>query len=75
MLINDAFQVNKQGTIDTQRVLNLRRLDIDDRDWLRAMDAISDALRVNATKTYLRFYNIDTETGARQAISLDLAAL
>lgn len=75
VLVNDAFQVNKQGSIDTHRVLGLRRLDIKDGDWLRAMDAISDALRVHGSKTYLRFYNIDTETGARQAISLDLAAL
>lgn len=75
VLINDAFQVNKQGTIDTQRVLGLRRLNIEDRDWLRAMEAISDALRVNSTKTYLRFYSVDIETGARAAIPLDLAAL
>lgn len=75
VLVNDAFQVNQQGRIDTQRVLGLRRLKIDDADWLRAMDAIADALRVHSTKTYLRFYAVDPGTGAKRAIPLDLAAL
>jgi len=75
VLVNDAFQVNKQGRIDTQRVLGLRRLSIDDADWRRAMDAIADALRVHSTKTYLRFYAVDPGTGTRRAIPLDMAAL
>jgi hypothetical protein len=74
-LINHAFQVNKEGRIDTGRVLGLRRLDIVDTDWQRAMDAISDAVRVTSSKTYVRFYEINTENGARQSIPLDLAAV
>jgi hypothetical protein len=72
-LIDHAFQVNKEGRIDTHRVLGLRRLDIEDADWKRAMDAISDAVRVSGSKTYVRFYQIDAETGQRAAITLDLA--
>lgn len=74
-LVNHAFQVNKEGRIDTGRVLGLRRLEIEDGEWRRAMDAISDAVRVTSSKTYLRFYEVDTDTGARRAISLDLAAV
>ncbi|TRD18373.1 DUF3164 family protein [Palleronia caenipelagi] len=74
-LINHAFQVNKEGRIDTGRVLGLRRLDITDTDWQRAMDAISDAVRVTSSKTYLRFYEINPSNGARQPIALDLAAV
>lgn len=74
-LVNHAFQVNKEGRIDTGRVLGLRRLDIDDTEWNRAMDAISDAVRVTSSKTYIRFYEVDTETGVRQPIPLDLAAV
>lgn len=43
-LINDAFQVNKEGKINTNRVLGLKRLDIKDEKWGRAMQAISDQL-------------------------------
>ena len=67
-LVNDAFQVNQAGRIDTGRVLGLRRLEIDDPEWQRAMGAISDAVRTVSSKTYLRFYERDPDTGARRAI-------
>lgn len=75
VLVNDAFQVDQQGKISTGRVLRLRRLDIKDEAWLRAMQAISDSLRVSSTKPYIRFYERDEESGEYQAINLDVAAL
>lgn len=73
-LINHAFQVNKEGNIDTGRVLGLRRLDITDEKWTSAMNAISDAVRVTGSRTYIRFYETDPK-GERKAIPLDLAAV
>lgn len=75
VLVNDAFQVDQQGKISTGRVLRLRRLDIKDEAWQRAMQAISDSLRVSSTKPYIRFYERDDATGEYQAINLDVAAL
>jgi Protein of unknown function (DUF3164) len=75
VLVNDAFQVDQQGKISTGRVLRLRRLDIKDAAWQRAMQAISDSLRVSSTKPYIRFYERDDATGEYQAINLDVAAL
>lgn len=75
VLVDHAFQVNKQGRIDTQRVLGLRRLAIEDPEWTRAMEAIGDALRVHDSTTYVRFYRRDPDTGRREAIALDLAAV
>lgn len=74
-LVNDAFQVSKEGRIDTGRVLGLRRLDIQDDAWARAMGAIGDAVRVVSSKTYVRFYERDPDTGVRRAIPLDVAAV
>lgn len=74
-LVDHAFQVNQVGRIDTQRVLGLRRLDIDDAEWNRAMEAIHDALRVTGSKTYLRVYRRDPKTEAKTSISLDLAGV
>jgi hypothetical protein len=74
-IVNDAFNVGKEGRIDTKRVLGLRRLQIDDPEWLKAMDAISDAVRTDSSKTYIRFYSVDPDSGTRQAIPLDLAAV
>jgi hypothetical protein len=71
-LINQAFQVDKEGNISTGRVLALRSLDINDEKWDKAMDAISDAIQVTDTKEYIRFYERDDD-GAYHQISLDFS--
>jgi len=74
VLVGDAFQVDKEGRINTGRVLGLRRLDIADDRWRQAMQAVSDSLRVAGSKTYLRVYERDAN-GKYQPIALDLAAM
>ncbi len=74
LLVNDAFQVDKTGKINTARVLGLRRLDIQDADWKRAMDAITESIQVSGSKQYLRIYSRDAD-GKYQQIPLDVAAL
>lgn len=72
-LVDHAFQVNKEGRIDTGRVLGLRKLAIDDERWVRAMDAIADSVEVTGSKTYVRVYRRDPVTEEKTPISLDLA--
>ncbi|WEH92951.1 DUF3164 family protein [Acinetobacter soli] len=72
VLVNDAFQVDKEGKISTGRVLGLRRHNIDDTKWQKAMQAISDSIIVTDSKNYVRFYERD-EDGKYQPISLDFA--
>lgn len=67
----DAFQIDRKGKISTDKVLGLRRLAIDDPEWARAMEAISDAVRVTGSKTYARFYRRAGD--ASVLIALDLA--
>jgi hypothetical protein len=74
-LINDAFQVNKEGKINTARVLGLKRLNINDEKWLRAMQAISDSVQVAGSKPYIRIYERVGDTDQYQPISLDVAAV
>jgi len=73
-LINDAFQVDKEGRINTGRILGLRRLEIQDQRWLKAMQAISDSLQVVGSKTYIRIYERSLND-KWTPLSLDLAAL
>lgn len=75
VLVNDAFQVDQAGKISTGRVLGLRRLDITDESWLKAMQAIGDSMRVASTKPYIRFYKRDDATGEYSPISLDVAGV
>lgn len=74
-LINEAFQVDKAGNVSTSRVLGLRRLDIREARWTRAMEAISDSIRVTGTKPYIRLYERVGDTEEYVAISLDFAAI
>ncbi|MDR3019879.1 MAG: DUF3164 family protein [Treponema sp.] len=74
VLVNDAFQVDKAGNISTARVLGLRRLDIQDKEWKKAMTAITESVQITGTKQYLRIYGRDA-SGEYQMIPLDVAAL
>ena len=71
-LINAAFQVDKEGNISTARVLGLRRLQIDDAKWQRAMDALSDSLQVHTSKAFVRVYR-RLENDEYTLINLDIA--
>ncbi|MDH1281015.1 DUF3164 family protein [Pseudomonas chengduensis] len=72
-LINDAFKVDQAGNIRTGSVLALRRLEITDERWIRAMQAISDAVTVVTTSSYVRVYERVGDTDQYQPISLDIA--
>lgn len=74
VLINDAFQVNKEGKINTNRVLGLKRLNIQDGKWLRAMQAIADSVQVAGSKPYIRIYERVGYSEQYVPISLDVAA-
>ena len=73
-LVNDAFYVDRTGKINTTRILGLRRLQIDDPEWLKAMQAITDSIQVAGSKEYLRIYERD-ESGEYRQVALDIAAL
>lgn len=74
-LIDNAFQVDKEGKISTGRVLGLRRLDIQDPQWQSAMQAISDSVQVLGSKPYIRIYERVGDSDNYQPISLDLASV
>ena len=75
VLVNDAFRVDREGRINTGSVLGLRRLEIKDEKWQRAMTAISDSVRVDGSKPYIRFYERAEGSDEYVAIPLDFAAL
>ena len=73
-VVEQAFRVNKEGRINTNAVLALRKLNISDERWMNAMQAIGDSLTVADTRPYIRVYERD-EFGKYHAIPLDMAAL
>jgi len=56
VLVEDAFRQDKQGHLSADRILGLLRLEIVDARWQNAMQAIKDSVRVQSTRTYMRFY-------------------
>jgi hypothetical protein len=75
VLVQEAFKADKEGNLNTGRVLSLRRIDIKDERWLRAMKAIGESVQVVGSKQYIRFYERRDETDQYDAISLDIAAV
>ena len=68
-----AFDVSQEGKINVRKVLDLRKLDIADEKWQRAMKAIADSLHTQATREYIRYYQRNEETGEYEHVSLDFA--
>lgn len=73
-LINHAFEVDKQGKINTGRILSLSRLNIDDDKWKDAMQAIYDSVQVTGSKEYVRVYRRKND-GSYDQIPLDISSV
>lgn len=73
-IVDQAFRVDREGRINTTAILSLRRLNIEDERWQRAMHAVGESLQVTGTKAYVRVYERDS-SGKYQAISLDMASV
>ena len=74
-LVDRAFRTDTKGQIKTTAVLELLRLEIDDAEWQRAMEAIRDSIQSTGTATYVRVYQRIGDSDQYRAIALDLAAV
>ncbi|PHO20032.1 sulfate transporter [Aggregatibacter actinomycetemcomitans] len=74
-IIDRAFDVDKDGNLNTNRILALRRVDIQDPRWQSAMNAIADSVQVVGSKSYIRIYKRVGDTDRYEPISLDLASI
>jgi len=72
-IIQRAFDTDKEGNLNTGRVLSLRSLDIKDERWQQAMAAIGDSVQVVGTKSYVRFYERVEGSDEYVAVPLDIA--
>jgi Protein of unknown function (DUF3164). len=74
-IVTNAFATDKEGQINTGRVLTLRRLDIKDDRWVRAMAAIGEAIQVVGSKSYIRVYERIGDSEQYRPIPLDIAGV
>ena len=74
-LVSRAFEVDAEGNLSTNRILGLRRVEIGDPRWKRAMDAIAEALQVVGSKAYIRVYKRVGDSDRYVPIPLNIATL
>ncbi len=72
-LVNHAFNVDKAGQVNREALFSLRRLEIDDPKWRKAVLAINDSIRTIGSKAYIRFYRRADVQDKWQAVTIDLA--
>ncbi len=74
LLVQHAFRTDKEGQVSREAIFALRRIQIEDERWKRAMDAINDSIRVTGSKTYVRFYRRPDPNANWEQVTIDLAA-
>lgn len=72
-IVTRAFNTDKEGQINRAEIFMLLRLDIEDRRWLKAMEAIRDAMRVVGKATYVRVKQRPNADAPWETVLLDLA--
>ncbi|KPH64129.1 DUF3164 family protein [Pseudoalteromonas porphyrae] len=75
-IVSKTFNTDKQGSLNPQRILALRKLEISDDSgkWTKAMNIIAESVGVVDSCRFIRFYKQD-DKGIEQPISLDIAKL
>jgi hypothetical protein len=72
-IIMRAFNTDKEGQVNRSDIFMLLKLEIKDPRWLKAMEAIRDAIRVTGSKEYVRFYRRRTQQESWQPVTIDMA--
>lgn len=73
VIVQDAFDTEKEGHVTPAKLFPLLRYDIEDARWQRAMDAIRDAIQIRGSKEYLLFYRREKATDRWQRVTINLA--
>ncbi len=74
VIVQDAFRTDGDGRLNRDAILSLRRLDIEDDTWGRAMQALTDSIRVEGSATYVRFYVRQSPADGWTSVTIDLAS-
>ncbi len=74
-VINQAFALNKSGRFNVASIMGLRRLDIDDPHWAKAMEIIADSIETGCSRKYFRVYTRMKLDDPYSMVQFDLANL
>ena len=74
-LVQNAFDVDKEGQVNRAAVLMLTRTESADPRWMRAIEAIQASIAFKQSRTYVRYHMRATPQSPWVAVSLDLASV
>lgn len=70
-----AFDVGKQGRVNTDMLRRLKKMEVADPRWPNIQRAIGDAITDGVSKSYITFHRWDGDSKGWKMIPLDLAAV
>lgn len=73
-LVEIAFELDKQGKYNVDKIIELRKVKIKDKEWKEAMDLAFDSISTDYTKTYFNFRKKNAD-GKLVPIPLNFSAL
>lgn len=73
LLINKAFDVDKEGNVDVKKILELRSYNIRHPKWVEGVALIEESKKIVSSKSYIRFYKRESPDKAWGHVSLDIA--
>ncbi|KPD10885.1 DUF3164 family protein [Phaeobacter sp. 11ANDIMAR09] len=73
VFVTEAFNVNQEGKVSRSALLRLKKWDIEDERWTRALQAIKDAEREVGSATYFHCHRRASTDAPWEAITIDLA--
>lgn len=74
VLVDTAFQTDKEGNVSRDAIFRLLRMDFEDERWKKGQEAIKDSIRIIGSKSYARFYVRETQEAPWVSVPIDMAA-
>ncbi len=74
IMIERAFQVDKKGKLNKDRILDLRTIKIKNQEWMKAMGLIDECIRIVGKRSYILFSE-KNDKGVWGSVPLDIARL
>ena len=75
VVVSNVFKTDKKQWVDVKGILGLRKWKITDREWLEAMDLITESITITGRKTYCHFQVRKNRDSEWETIRLDLAGV
>lgn len=74
-LVKKAFDTDKQGLVDTKRILTLTTLKIEDEEWKEAIEIIRESIIKTGSKRYINFKTKEEDLESLKTISLNYSSI